>query len=131
MNTIQDLNQLKDIRVNAVNKLFAMLPNYEIAKRFADDLNCDIEETLVIANNLVPNIDIYIKVEDSYYHIYKYGLLRKEYEATQLYIREHKAKDGNDSFNWYKRTAIITNYHLNKAEVITKEEFEAIYAIAE
>jgi hypothetical protein len=131
MNQIQDLNQLKDIRVNAVNKLFAMLPNYEVAKRFADDLGCDIEEALTIANDLVPNLDIYIKIKDNYYHIYKYGLLRNEYKAKQLYSHETKANDGNNTIKWYKGTETLSNYRLKDAEIVTKEEYEAIYAIAE
>lgn len=130
MNTIKELKHVKEIRTNAVNQLFAMLPNYEVAKRFADDLYCDIEEALVIANNLVPNLDIYVKVEDMYYHIYKYSLLRNEYTAKQPYNRNREAKDGNDSITWYRSTAILSSYHINKAEVITKEEFEAIDAIA-
>lgn len=130
MQTIKELKQLKDIRVNAVNQLFSMLPNYEVAKRFADDLNCDIEEALVIANELAPSIDIYVKIKDDYYHIYKYSLLRKEYRAKQLYSRECKAKDGNNSISWYKSTETLSNYRLDSAEIITKEEFDAIEAIA-
>ena len=130
MQTIKELKQLKDIRVNAVNQLFSMLPNYEVAKRFADDLNCDIEEALAIANELVPNIDIYVKINENYYHIYKYSLLRNEYRAKELYSHECKAKDGNNTIAWYKGTETLSNYRLDKAEIITKEEFEAIEAIA-
>ena len=130
MERIKELKQVKDIKDNAVHQLLSMLPNYEVAKRFADDLNCNIEEALVIANELVPSIDIYVKIKDDYYHIYKYSLLRNEYRAKQLYSRECKAKDGNNSISWYKSTETLSNYRLDNAEIITKEEYEAIEVLA-
>lgn len=130
MERIKELKNVKDIRNNALNKLLSMLPNYEVAKRFADDLNCDIEEALTVANNLVPNLDIYVKLNNHYYHIYKYSLLRNEYKAKELYSHETKSKDGNDSITWYKGTETLSNYRLEQAEVITEEEFRAIEVLA-
>lgn len=131
MQTIKELNQLKDINKNAVNQLFAMLPNYEVAKLFANDLNCDIEQALVVANELIPKIDIYCKRDDKYYHVYKYSVLNHEYTVKVVYLRQLKNSDGNLYDKWYSNIDRVTCYRFDEVETITKEEFEAKEALVE
>lgn len=126
---ITELKQLKDIRVNAVNQLCSMLPNYEVAKLFAKDLDCAIEDALIVANDLIPEVDIYYKRNDRYYHVYKYSSLRCEYTAKVLYSREFKNAEGNVDTKWHSHIDHISSYGLDEAEAITKEEFEAKEAL--
>lgn len=125
MQTIKELNQLKDIHVNAVNQLFSMLPNYEVAKRFADDLGCAIEDALIVANSLTPKIDIYCKRDNKYCHVYKYSAIKCDYTVKVLYSRESKNAEGNVDTKWYSHIDYISSYGFDEAETITKEEFEA------
>lgn len=129
MNTIKEMKQVKEIRNNAVNRLFAMLPNYEVAKWFAKDLGCAIEDALIVANNLIPEVDMYYKCNDRYYHIYNYSAIKYEYTAKVLYSREYKNSEGTIDTKWHSHIDHISSYGFDKAEVITKEEFEAKEAL--
>ena len=129
MERIKELKQVKDIRDNAVHQLLSMLPNYEVARVFANDLDCDIEDALIVANNLIPQIDIYYKRNDRYYHVYKYSHLKREYIAKVLYSREYKNAEGNVDTKWHSHIDHISSCGLDEAEAITKEEFEAKEAL--
>ena len=126
---ITELKHAKEIRTNAVNQLFAMLPNYEVAKLFAEDLSCAIEDALIVANSLIPEIDMYYKHDNRYYHVYKYSAIKYEYTAKVLYSREHKNADGNVDTKWHSHIDYISSYGFDEAEAITKEEFEAKEAL--
>lgn len=130
MQTIKELKQLKDIRVNAVNQLWSMLPNYEVAKRFADDLDCDIETALLVANNLVPKIELYFKSDQHYYHIYNFSMITYDYAIKTLYPRECEGEKGEVIIKWHKTIDRISPYAIDMdSEIITKEEFEAKEAL--
>lgn len=126
---ITELKHVKEIRTNAVNQLFSMLPNYEVAKLFAEDLDCDIEAALIVANNLIPEVDIYYKRNDRYYHVYKYSAIKCEYTAKVLYSREFKNAEDKVDTKWHSHIDNISSYGLDEAEAITKEEFEAKEAL--
>lgn len=125
MERIKELKNVKDIRNNALNKLLSMLPNYEVARVFANDLDCDIEDALIVANNLVPQVDMYYKRNDRYYHVYKYSHLKREYTAKVLYSREYKNANNEVDTKWHSHIDHISVYGLDDAESISKEEFEA------
>ncbi len=126
---ITELKHVKEIRTNAVNQLFAMLPNYEVAKLFAEDLGCAIEDALIVANSLIPEVDMYCKRDNRYYHVYKYSAIKCEYTAKVLYSREYKNAEGNVDTKWHSHIDYISSYGFDKAEAITKEEFEAKEAL--
>lgn len=131
MERIKELKQVKDIRDNAVHQLLSMLPNYEVARLFTNDLDCAIEDALIVANDLIPEVDIYYKRNDRYYHVYKYSSLRCEYTAKVLYSREFTNAEGNVDTKWHSHIDHISSYGLDEAEAITKEEFEAKEALTE
>lgn len=130
MNTIKELKQVKAIRNNAVNQLLTMLPNYEVAKRFADALDCTIQDALIVANDLVPRVDVYYKRNDRYYHVYKYNVITQVYTVKVLYVRQVKNSDGSLGAKWQSLTDYINVYAFDEAEAITKEEFESIEVLA-
>lgn len=130
MNTIKNLEELKDIRNNAVEELFNMIPNYKAAKLFADELNCDILDTLIIVNNLIPNVDIYFKNNQYYYHIYGFNIIHYKYSVKILWFEEGENEDGIVITKWHKNIDFIEPYMINMdSEIITKEEFEAKEAL--
>ena len=128
MNTIKDLKEITNIDYIAIEQLFKLFPNYEIAKLIEEQLDCTIEEVLAVINNLVPKVDIYYKCNNRYYHVYKYSMLLHEYTAEVVYSKKLEDSDGNSYIKYYTEITPLSILDFEDAEAITKEDFEFVKA---
>lgn len=124
MTTIKDLKEITNIDYIAIERLFKLFPNYEIAKLIEEQLDCTIEEVLAVINNTVPKIDVYYKRNNRYYHVYKYSMLLHEYTAEVIYEKKWEDSDGNFYTEYHTEITRLYILDFENAESITKEEFE-------
>lgn len=115
------LKELREMAGNLSHKLFEQLPNYHVSKLIAEDLDCDIQDVLVVINNLVPNVDLCFIYNDKYYRVYKYNAINHNYKAEVLRPRE--VKDSTE-VEWRKYDETIDSWILNQnIEVISAESY--------
>ena len=128
MNTIKNLKEITNIDYIAIEQLFKLFPNYEIAKLIEEQLDCTIEEVLAVVNNLVPKIDIYYKRNNRYYHVYKYSMLLHEYTAEVVYVKDLEGSNDIGCSEYHTEITRLGILDFEDAESITKEEFEFMKA---